>query len=57
MGVRTDHVDGREARVGRASIALDLQQMRGSLAPAGIGHRPKRNTIQIHTHKLMQKQA
>ena len=42
-GIASDHVDGREARVERASIAVDLQYMWGSLAPTAIGHRPKQN--------------
>ena len=43
MGLRADHVDGREARVGRAPIAVDLPNMRRRLAPTEIGHRPKTN--------------
>ena len=46
MGLRADHVDGREARVERASIAVDLQYMWGSLAPTAIGHRQKQKGIQ-----------
>ena len=43
MGLRADHVDGREAGVELASIAVDVHEMRGSVAPKAIDHPPKQN--------------